>query len=210
MRQRRSVVGQLAFVLPLLAVVLLWRSGRLPAWVYHGRLHDEVQRRTGFDLADRGALDAPKVNVVSVHGEPGSVPVVVAEFENAGTRPVKALQAVAAFRAGAPSKLPISTTRQRSSEGPRSLVVDVAGRSQPPLNPGERRVIRLPSRSAFDPRTLLRKPAPITADLYVGGAFRSDGYPAVRQRNGQSDGAIDNFLRAETNLPEVEDIVVRP
>ena len=195
-RRSRSYLRQMAFFLPVLALVLAWRAGMLPAWVYEGQLRDEVKRRTGFDLADRTALDGTRVELRDVQAAPGPTPAVVAVFENAGEKPLTEFRAVAAFRS-------------RWDEGPRSEVTYVAGRGQPPLQPGERRTVRLASRRPYNPRTVTGKPATIYADLYWGGGFNPDG-TRRQPRNADRNDPLDRALRAEAAAPDLPDIIVRP
>jgi len=202
----RPLVGRRTFkgvwwVVFLVALILAWRNGLLPRAVYEGKLRDVVLAKTGFDLADRKALDRPKITVDNVHGVAGAMPAVEAEFVNEGTRPITKLQAVASFHTGSESDRWVA-----------SRVVNVAGGDQPPLGPGERRTVRLASRSAFDPKTLLGRPAPILADLYYGaGGFNADG--SRRRRTSASrrndEGLVDDVLRASNEAPELTDIVVR-
>lgn len=196
MRGRKSYWRGMAFFLLMLGVVLLWREGYLPGWVYEGPLRDQVVRRTGFDLADRASLDAPEIELREVEGVPGPVPAVVAEFENVGERQVAEYRAVAAFR---------STW---DDEGPRSAPTYVAGGDRPPLGPGERRRIRLESRVRYDPRTVTGGPAPIYADLYWGGSFNPDG--TRRQPRRDAENEVEALARWHSAQPDVSDIVVRP
>ena len=196
-RSRRSWLRGLAWSLPILALVLLWRAGHLPGWVYEGRLRNEVLRRTGFDLADRTALDGPRVEVRDVRGVPGPVPAVVAEFENVGSKPIADYHAVAAFRSG-------------TREGPRSAVTYVAGGGLPPLQPGERRQVRLASRTPYDPKTITGRPARIDADLYWGGSFNPDGMRRLPRRSNRDPDPVERVLRADLAAPDRSDIVVRP
>lgn len=196
MRKRNSYWRGMAFFLVMLGVVLLWREGYLPGWVYEGPLRDEVKRRTGFDLADRTSLDGPEVELREVEGVPGPVPAVVAEFENVGEKPVAEYRAVAAFR---------STWDEN---GPRSPATYVAGGDQPPLAPGERRRIRLESRRRYDPRTVTGGPAPIYADLYQGGSFNLDG--TRRQPLRDPENEVESLARWHSAQPDVSGIVVRP
>ena len=202
----RPIVGRSTFrglwwVVLLVAAILAWRNGLLPDAVYHGKLRDVVLARTGFDLADRKSLDAPKIAVRNVHGIAGATPALEAEFVNEGEKPLTELKAVASFRSGR------DTDRWVASR-----VVYVAGGDRPPLAPGERRTIRLPSRTPYDPRTMLGRPAPILADLYYGGGFNPDGtrgrYNNSRQR--RDEGLVDDLLRASNDAPQLADIVVRP
>lgn len=180
----------------MLGAVLLWRAGYMPGWVYEGPLRDEVKRRTGFDLADRGSLNAPEVELIGTEPVPGPTPAVVAEFENVGERPVTEYRVVAAFRTS------------WDEEGPRSRVTYLAGRGQAPLQPGERRRIRLESSRPYDPRTLTGKPAPIVADLYWGGSFEFDGTRTRSRRDPPNE--IERLARWYNRQPDVTDIVVRP
>ena len=90
MRSRTSVKS-VVFTLVLLGAVLAHRAGMLPGWVYHGRLRDEVKRRTGVDLADRTVsvakpvLDRTKlvnstVSTVARNLAEGAVLVIVVLF----------------------------------------------------------------------------------------------------------------------------------
>ena len=196
-RSRRSWLRSLAWSLPILALILLWRAGHLPGWVYEGRLRDEVLRRTGFDLADRTALDGPKVEVRDVRGVPGPVPAVVAVFVNVGTKPITDYRVVAAFRSG-------------TRVGPRSAVTYVAGGGLPPLQPGERREVRLASRTPYDPKTITGRPARIDADLYWGGSFNPDGTRRLPRSSNRDRDPVERVLRAERAAPDWRDIAVRP
>jgi hypothetical protein len=164
--------------------------------VYEGRLRDEIKRRTGFDLADRTALNGPRVELREVRPAPGPVPAVIVELENTGETPLNEYRAVAVFRS------------RWDERGARSLVTYVAGGGQPPLAPGERRAVRLSSRIPYDPKTITGQHAGIFADVYLGGAFNSDGTRRVRTSNRQRD-AVENALSADALEPDARDVVVR-
>jgi hypothetical protein len=197
MTRQQSYWRGFAFFLPMLAAVLLWRAGYMPGWVYEGPLRDEVKRRTGFDLADRGSMDAPQVELIGTEPVPGPTPALVAEFENVGDRPVTEYRVVAGFR-----------TPRVEKEGPRSAVTYLAGGGQAPLQPGERRRLRLESSRPYDPRRLGGGPASIVADLYWGGSFNYDGTRAQSRRDPPNE--LESFLRWEAAQPDVSGIVIRP
>jgi hypothetical protein len=152
MRSRTSVKS-VVFTLVLLGAVLAHRAGMLPGWVYHGRLRDEVKRRTGVELADRTVSVAKPVHDVrNVRGNGGAHPTVTLDVRNATDTTIRHVDMWADFH--------LATKDAGSSK-----TVTVAGGDHGPLRPGETRSVTLRAEQMQGFGITTRGPL-LTADLF--------------------------------------------
>jgi hypothetical protein len=150
-RSSRTSIASIVWGLALVGGILAHRAGVMPSWVYHGRLRDEVKRRTGVDLADRSA-PRPVLQVTNYHGSGGRYPTLTFDVRNATDTTLRHLEMWAEF----------NLATERAGTTPR---VTVAGRDSAPLRPGERRTVTLRVRNAQGLGITTRGPL-LTADLY--------------------------------------------
>jgi hypothetical protein len=150
MRSRTSVKS-VVWAVVLGGAILAHRAGWMPAWVYHGRLRDEVKRRTGFDLADR-STPKPILEVRNVHGSGGMHPTLTVDVRNATDSTVRFVEMWAWFH----------LATQDAGSTP---TITVAGRDRGPLGPGETRTVTLRVDDARGLGLTTRGPL-LTADLY--------------------------------------------
>jgi hypothetical protein len=159
MRRRTTVTSAILSAI-VLSAFLLWRTGNAPEWVYRGHLADEVRRRTGIDLADTAAADAP-FRIENVRATRRDPPVLEFDVVNRGRDSIPFFQAWAVFRLPSRDRL-------------RSPIVFVADRGRV-LRPGERRAVRLEAERPAIGGALAAR-AVLTADLYCSTSWRLEPY----------------------------------
>jgi hypothetical protein len=149
-RSARTSLATVVWGLLLAGGIYAHRAGLMPAWVYHGRLRDEVKRRTGVDLADR-STPKPIVEVTNVHGQGGMHPTLTLDVRNATDSALRYLEMWAHF--------------QLATKDAGRAAATVAGGGEAPLGPGETRHVTLRVQTAQGLGITTRGPL-LTADVY--------------------------------------------